>query len=137
RQAGQVHMWETERETEGAALERRIRERFDIKSEELGADDLRQMFPGITREAKRGVLVPGNGYTVSPQRLVSTLQQLFTEAGGRSISESVLKIIPAEGGSGYRLLTNTGFHQAKTVVLAAGAQSPKLLAPLKIKMPLE
>ena len=137
RQAGQVHVWETEAETEGAALERQIRERHDIKSEVLGADELRQMFPGITREARRGVLVPGNGYTVNPQRLVSTLQQLFGEAGGRSIGETVLKIIPAEERSGYRLLTNTGYHQARTVVIAAGAQSAKLLRPLKIKVPLE
>ena len=29
--------------------------------------------------------MPGNGYTVNPQRIVQTLHQLFLEAGGRLV----------------------------------------------------
>ena len=137
RMSGQVHVWETDQETEGAALERKLRERHGIASQVLGPDELRQMFPGIAREVRRGVLVPGNGYTVNPQRLVATLHALFTEAGGRTLSEQVLKIIPHDGGSGYQLLTNTGFHRATCVVVASGAYSGRLVEPLGIKVPLE
>jgi glycine/D-amino acid oxidase-like deaminating enzyme len=45
RPVGQVHVWEGEAETEGAALERKLRERHGITSEQLTSDDLRQMFP--------------------------------------------------------------------------------------------
>ena len=47
---GQVHVWESEAETPGAALERSLRERQGIRAEPLTADDLRQMFPGIAPE---------------------------------------------------------------------------------------
>jgi D-amino-acid dehydrogenase len=136
RPVGQVHVWETEAETKNAALERRLRERQDIESQNLNVDDLRQMFPGISPAVKRGVLIPGNGYTVSPQRLVHTLHELMIRAGGRLLAENVMKILPREGG-GYDLMTNVGFHHATQVVIAAGARAPHLLQPLGIKVPLE
>jgi D-amino-acid dehydrogenase len=109
RPAGQVHVWETDAETPGAALERQLRERQGIASQALTSDDLRQMFPGISMAVRRGVLVPGNGYTVSPQRIVQTLHRLFLEAGGRVVPENVMKVMPREDG-GYDLMTNVGFH---------------------------
>jgi D-amino-acid dehydrogenase len=136
RPAGQVHVWETDAETPGAALERRLRERQRIASQALTSDDLRQMFPGISTAVRRGVLVPGNGYTVSPQRIVQTLHRLFLEAGGRVVPENVMKIMPREGG-GYDLMTNVGFHTAQQIVVAAGAWSVRLLKPLGVSVPLE
>ena len=136
RPAGQVHVWETDAETPGAALERRLRERQGIASQALTSDDLRQMFPGISTAVRRGVLVPGNGYTVSPQRIVQTLHRLFLEAGGRVVPENVMKIMPREDG-GYDLMTNVGFHTAQQIVVAAGAWSVRLLKPLGVSVPLE
>ena len=137
RPAGQVHVWETDKETEGAALERRLRERQDIPTQTLGPDDLRQMFPGLSTAVKRGVLIPGNGYTVNPQRLIQTLQALFLEAGGVLLPESVMKIIPCEGHAGYDVMTNVGFHRTSRIVVAAGARAVRLLEPLGIRVPLE
>jgi glycine/D-amino acid oxidase-like deaminating enzyme len=136
RPVGQVHVWEADGESKGAALERTLRERQGIPSQTLGVDDLRQMFSGISPAVRRGVLVPGNGYTVSPQRIVQTLHRLFLEAGGRVVPESVMKILPREGG-GYDVMTNIGFHHTRQIVVAAGAYSPRLLAPLGIRVPLE
>jgi len=136
RPAGQVHVWETDAETPGAALERQLRERQGIASQALTFDDLRQMFPGISTAVRRGVLVPGNGYTVSPQRIVQTLHRLFLEAGGRVVPENVMKIMPREDG-GYDLMTNVGFHTAQQIVVAAGAWSIRLLEPLGVSVPLE
>lgn len=136
RPAGQVHVWETDAETPGAALERQLRDRQGIASQALTSDDLRQMFPGISTAVRRGMLVPGNGYTVSPQRIVQTLHRLFLEAGGRVVPENVMKIMPREGG-GYDLMTNVGFHAAQQIVVAAGAWSVRLLKPLGVSVPLE
>ena len=137
RPVGQVHVWEGETETEGAALERRLRARHEIPSETLSAEDLRQMFPGISPALRRGVLIPGNGYTVNPQRLVATLQALFATAGGRTLPERVMKIIPRAGDIGFDLMTNVGFHTVRQIVVAAGAWSARLLAPLGLRLPLE
>ncbi len=137
RPAGQAYLWETEEETPNAALERQIRERQGIPSEALGVDDIRQMFPGISLAVKRGVLIPGNGYTVNPQRLIQMLYKLFLEAGGTLLPENVMKIIPRGGGAGYDIMTNAGFHAASQIVVAAGARATRLLEPLGIRVPLE
>jgi glycine/D-amino acid oxidase-like deaminating enzyme len=135
RRAGQVQIWDGDAETPSARIEREVRDRHGIRAEMLGADELRQMYPGIARDVTRAVLVPGNGYTVNPARLVQALADLFREAGGEIIDEQVLKIIPGDGG--YMLLTNVANRAAAKVVVAGGAWSGRLLAPLGIKLPLE
>jgi D-amino-acid dehydrogenase len=136
RPIGQVHVWETETETPAALMERTLRERQGIRSDRLSADDLRQMFPGISPKVKRGMLIPGNGFTVNPQRLVQTLGELLVQAGGELINERVYKLIPREGG-GYTVMTNINWRPASQVVVAAGAWSRQLLDPLGVKIALE
>jgi D-amino-acid dehydrogenase len=136
RPLGQVHVWESEAETPSAALERSLRERQGIRVERLSQDDLRQMFPGISRKVVRGLLLPGNGFTVNPQRLVQTLGDLLREAGGTLINERASRIIPGEAGN-YTVMTNIGWRKAKRVVIAAGAWSNDLLRPLGVRIPLE
>jgi glycine/D-amino acid oxidase-like deaminating enzyme len=136
RPSGQVQVWEQEAESASAQLERRLRERHGIRAEPLTADDLRQMFPGIARDVTRGLLVPGNGYTVSPRRSVHTLGELFCQEGGVLINERAMKLIPrAEGG--WMVMTNVANRSSGQVVVAAGAWSRQLLDPLGIKVPLE
>jgi glycine/D-amino acid oxidase-like deaminating enzyme len=137
RTSGQVQLWDGASESRGAKIERDLRERHGIRAEVLGADDLRQMYPGIARDVTRGVLVPGNGYTINPARLVRSLGELFREAGGDIVAERALKIIPREGNAGYLLMTNIANRTAQKLVVAAGAWSGELLAPLGIKLPLE
>jgi D-amino-acid dehydrogenase len=136
RRSGQVQVWEGDAETPGAVVERAIQARHGIEAQVLTADDLRQMLPGISPEIKRGVLVPGNGFTVSPPRLVRTLGELFQEAGGTLIAERALKLIPRAGG-GFMVMTNIANRTARTVVVAGGAWSRDLLDPLGVKVKLE
>lgn len=136
RPIGQVQAWEGETDTSNTKLEQQIRERHGIHTEVLTADDLRQMFPGIARKVTRGLLVPGNGFTVSPQRSVGRLGELFTHEGGALINERAMKLVPNESG-GWMVMTNTANRSASHVVIAAGAWSLQLLRPLGIRLPLE
>ncbi len=136
RSVGQVQVWEGGSDTANAAVERQVRERHGIRVEQLNADDLRQMFPGIAREVTRGLLLPGNGFTVSPQRSVQTLGELFRQEGGVLINERAMKLIPREGG-GCMVMTNVANRSAEHVVVATGAWSRQLLDPLGIKVALE
>ncbi len=136
RQSGQVQVWEGDAESASAVVEGQVRERHGIRADELNADDLRQMFPGIAREVTRGLLVPGNGYTVSPARSVRTLGELFRQEGGTLINERAMKLIPQDGG-GWMVMTNIANRTAPHVVVAGGAWSRQLLDPLGIKVPLE
>ena len=134
RPVGQIRIWEGE--GAGSAIEAQICERHGIRAEQLGADELRQIYPEIAPDIKRGMLIPGNAYTVSPQRLVRTLGRLVVEAGGSIVAERTLKIIPREGG-GYRLMNNISNRFAQRVVVATGAWTRELLDPLGINVPLE
>jgi D-amino-acid dehydrogenase len=136
RPMGQVQVWEGDGETANSGVERQVRERHDIRSETLTADDLRQMFPGISRAVTRGLLVPGNGHTVSPQRSVCALGELFRQEGGTVINERAMKLIPREGG-GWMIMTNLANRSTDHVVVAMGAWSRQLLDPLGIKVALE
>jgi D-amino-acid dehydrogenase len=73
---------------------------------------------------------------VSPQRIVHSLADLFCEAGGMIVAERAMKLIPREG-RGYMVMTNLANRGADHVVVAAGAWSGRLLAPLGIRVPLE
>lgn len=136
RPIGQVQVWEGDADTANAQIERQVRERHGIRADVLTADDLRQMFPGIAREVTRGLLIPGNGFTVSPHRSVRTLGELFRIEGGEQIHERAMKLVPAEGG-GWMVMTNTANRSAQHVVIATGAWSGQLLEPLGIHVPLE
>lgn len=136
RPIGRVQVWEGDADTSNAQIERQVLERHGIRADILTADDLRQMFPGIAREVTRGLLMPGNGFTVSPQRTVRTLGELLRQEGGEQIHERAMKLVPAEGG-GWMVMTNTANRSASHLVVAAGAWSRQLLEPLGIKVPLE
>ncbi len=134
RPTGQVQVWDGPSTT--AEVEAGLRARHGIRAEALGADEIRQLFPGIARDITRGLLVPGNGHTVSPARAVFTLAQLVRSEGGRILPQTALKLIPREGG-GWTVLANTAMHEADAVVVAGGAWSGRLLAPLGMRLPLE
>jgi glycine/D-amino acid oxidase-like deaminating enzyme len=136
RPSGQVHVWEDDTESPSEVVEQQVRARHGIEAQALNQDDLRQMFPGIARDIKRGLLVPGNGYTVSPQRAVHSLAELFRAAGGEIIDERAMKLIPRDGG-GFMVMTNVANRSAPHVVVAAGAWSAQLLSPLGVRVPLE
>lgn len=134
RPVGQVRIWEGE--GAGAQVELDICRRHGIEHHELNRAAIRDLYPEIAPDISQGLLLPGNAYTVNPQRLVRTLARKLVEGGGQVLTERVVKIIPREGG-GYRLMNNVANHHARQIVIAAGAWSAELLAPLGVEIPLE
>ena len=135
RPVGQVRIWEGEGSE--STIELAIAQRHGIRVELLDADALRQIYPGIAPSISKGLLIPGNAYTVNPQRLVQTLGQLLVGAGGEIVAERAMKIIPKGGAAGFMIMTNLANRTAQKVVVATGAWTRELLDPLRIKVPLE
>lgn len=135
RTVGQVRIWEGE----GAEsqIEMAVAERHGIRAEALNADALRQIYPEISPSVSHGLLIPGNAFTVNPQRLVRTLGRLLVDAGGEIVAERALKVIPRGGADGFLIMTNIANRSVKRIVLATGAWSRELLDPLGIRVPLE
>lgn len=135
RQSGGVVIARGETPGKDELLANMIRDELGIGCETLGADRLRELFPGIAPFAKRGLLFPNNGYTLSPHRLVEALFTGFVGQGGALRHERVLKLIP--GLDGWQLLTTKANIVARTVVVCSGAWSKALLNPLGVRIPLE
>ncbi|MFI5020801.1 MAG: NAD(P)/FAD-dependent oxidoreductase [Alphaproteobacteria bacterium] len=136
RTSGQVHVWEGAAVSSAERISRELWARHGVVTETLGPHELNQLIPEISPAVSRAVLFPNNGHTVNPQRLLDTLAMLLREAGGRVRHERVMKILPQEG-AGFRVLTNNGDHRFAKVVVAGGAWSKRLLAPLGVRLPLE
>ncbi|MCO5090173.1 FAD-binding oxidoreductase [Bosea sp. (in: a-proteobacteria)] len=136
RQDGQVYLWERMKAPPARSLEDEVRARFGIESDALGSDRIRQYFPGISREVSHGLLIPGNGHTVNPRGLVGALTETFRREGdGALLHERALRIW--REGDRWTVMTNLGNHGGEAVVVAAGAWSGRLLAPLGVAIPLE
>ncbi len=136
RVAGAVQILEGESAGKAERVATVLWQRHGIMPESLGQDELRQLIPEISPRVKRALLFPKNGHTVNPYRLVQKLAELLREAGGVVRQEQVLKIMPVSADE-YRLITNTGDHRSGKIVVAGGAWSKRLLAPLGIALPLE
>jgi glycine/D-amino acid oxidase-like deaminating enzyme len=136
RRDGQVYIWEGLSERPPRGIEDDLRTRLGIEAEILGADQIRQYFPGISRSASHGLLIPGNGHTVDPGGLMRALAERFAAEGGDIVAERVLKIWPREG-HGWTVMTNLTKRYSDNLVVAAEAWSARLLEPLGIKIPLE
>lgn len=135
RQSGLVQVWSGTGISRAEEVARDLNRAAGVETQELGPDDLRQIFPGIAG-ATRGLLFPRNGHTVSPARVTAALADALRAEGGELRRERVLKLIPREGG-GWTLLTNLANHEAAAVVVAAGSWSARLVAPLGVPLPLE
>lgn len=133
-QTGQVRIWEP-----GDKLMTTVDDlyaRHGIETKRLNHGDLREIYPSISPNIGRGLLLPNSGYTLNPQRLLTTLSELFLKSGGSILAEQVQKIIPKQN-SGFLVLTNLTNRVAPKLVICAGAWSEQLLRPFGIKIPLE
>lgn len=134
RPVGQMRIWEGDAEV--AQIELDLCQRHGVKVEMLGRSELLSLYPGLAPGIHKGMLMPGNGYTVSPVRLMRTLSDLLHQAGAEFVAERALKIIP-DGARGYRVMTNLAHRSARRLVIASGAWARELLDPLGIRVPLE
>jgi D-amino-acid dehydrogenase len=135
RQTGTVQLLKAGPDGRSEAVCQLMRERHGIQTEALAEDDLKQLFPGMAAEHRRGILFPRNGYTLSPRRLTAALAETFVREGGEIRRERVTKLLPDR--DRWTLITNIANHGAETVVVAGGIWSKDLLRPLGLNLPLE
>ena len=98
----------------------------------LGAGELREMEPDLAPQYVKGIAIGAQGRTTNPGRLVRALGELVLDGGGRYRRADVRALSPREGG-GMILHTDDGDIDAPRLVVAAGAFSARLLAPLGVR----
>jgi D-amino-acid dehydrogenase len=136
RRSGQVYLWEGEGSFP-TPIEDELRERHGVAVQPLSRDEVLGLYRGINPAIGRAFVIPGNGHTTNPGRLCQALLQCFLDAGGQVAHERVQRLWRQPEGR-WRLMTTSGQPRtAARVVVAAGAWSHQLLAPLGIHVPLE
>jgi D-amino-acid dehydrogenase len=136
RPTGQIYLWRRRPTGPLQDLVQSLRQANGHKTEELNAEELRQIVPELSRDITAGLLFPNNGHTRNPHRLVQTLVGNFVAAGGRLLRDNVTGIgFGPEGPN--RLLTRIGELPFDTLVIAAGAYSAPFTREVGVTVPLE
>jgi D-amino-acid dehydrogenase len=136
KQTGTVAVSRHDGGTTSDTLSNALRAEAGIKSEPLGADELRQLVPGLAPDFKSGLFFPGAAQSINSFRLVQVLAETLVRNGGTIRRGTVTGFDLAMEGPRV-LRTDGGDIQVERLVIAAGAYSNRLAAQLGTTVPLE
>ena len=118
-----------------AALEPVRRFGFEI-SQIMSGDELRALEPSLSETVSGGYWLP-HERSVRPDTLVRGLVDYLREQGVEVRRETPVSGIETDSGKVTAVFTTGGRIPAETVVVAAGAWTPRLLKPLRVSLPIE
>ncbi len=137
RETGQLYLYRDRAQHAKDAGTWALRQQHGMRLELLeGLDAIRALEPDIRGDYRLGVFIPEQGSCVNPKRHAEVVAQGIRRMGGQVLRQPVLALL-TEGSRVVGIRTAEGEMRADQVVLAAGAFSARLLAPIGIKVPLE
>ena len=114
----------------------RLREERGVPLQLAGPDELADIEPALSDNFKAAVLLNGQARARDPGGVGKALAHKAEQMGANFNRCSVNHIQPGTDG-GWIIHTDNGEINAEKLVIAAGAWSARLLAPLGFKLPLE
>ncbi|MCP5371766.1 MAG: FAD-dependent oxidoreductase [Hyphomicrobiales bacterium] len=116
----------------------RLRAERGVPLRRVDAGELHEIEPDLSPDYTAGILVERQARAVDPGGLGKVLAEKAASLGAEFLRARARRLIPREGG-GCAVETDgaAGTVEADIVVLAAGAWSARLLAPLGVTVPLE
>ncbi len=99
-----------------------LRRENGVRLEYLDRDELRDFDPVLSPRFVRGVLIPENGHTTNPSKLVKSLVEHALRNGATLIAASATGVA-LDGATVRAVQTDRGDVPAESVVIAAGAHS--------------
>ena len=136
RASGTLKLYRDRASIKSDDLEHELLREHGIDFDILGADELHQLEPGVSREFVAAEFFPAMGHIAQSVLLTEAYARAFESLGGRFVRESVRRFeVGAEGP--YRLITDLGMHAVDHLVIAAGAWSRKLVRQLGTDVPLD
>lgn len=130
------YIYRTAHERGGDARILSLKAANGFRFEMLDEPGLRAALPMVGDAHSAGVRFPDHGYITDPGAYVKALAGTFASEGGRVLRASAEAIL-TDGGRTTGVATSVGPVEAATVVVACGAWSASLLAPLGLGVPLE
>jgi D-amino-acid dehydrogenase len=113
-----------------------LRRAYGARLEVLDRAGILALEPAIGPAYQLGLFLPDHAHCASPHRYALAVAAAFREAGGEIRRDRIRALTVVDGrvtGAGGEAAT----HLADQVVVAAGAWSARLLAPLGYRIPLE
>ena len=135
RRSGCLYVYDNEGDAQKAKFAADVRRENGTVLTPIGADELRQMEPTLSRRFQYALHAPDNGSTLDPHALTNGLVQNVIEGGGHFIKSDVRRIVPHE--SDIEVITDTESFRFAHVIVAAGAWSNTLAKQLGDGVPLE
>lgn len=137
RETGQLYLYRDRAQFAKDAGGWTLRQRHGMRIEFLdGKDAIRALEPDMLGDYALGLFIPDQGSSVNPRHQAEVVARGVARLGG-AIRQEAVRALVTEGGRVTGAMTATGAVSADQVVLAAGAWSARLLAPLGIRVPLE
>jgi D-amino-acid dehydrogenase len=136
REQGQMYLYRDEAQMAKDAAGLELRRRHGLRMEVLDRAGLAALEPDVAPAYTRAVFLPDHGSCVNPARFADVVAKGVRRMGGE-IRAAEVRAIRMDGRRAAGVRTDAGDIPAAQVVLAAGAWSARLLAPLGIKVPLE
>ena len=137
RETGQLYLYRDRAQYQKDAGSWALRQQHGMRLEFLeGLDAIRALEPDVRGDYQLGVFIPDQGSCINPRRHAEVVAGGVRRMGGQVLRQEVLGLL-AEDHRIAGVRTREGEVRADAVVLAAGAFSAQLLAPLGIKVPLE
>ncbi|MES0056641.1 MULTISPECIES: FAD-dependent oxidoreductase [unclassified Mesorhizobium] len=135
REQGYLYVYESATPSRSELVAEDLRRELGIPYRMFGANELRELEPSLSRRFHRATLLPGNGHTVNPKRLVDTLFDKFTAAGGAFWQAEATGFETADGQ--VRVLrTRDRALPLHRLVLCAGVWSRDFARQLGVHVPL-
>lgn len=129
---GQLHLYSSAAALAHDDFAWRLRDAFGVGGERLDREALLARQPGLSTAYPIGVYLPDAAAISDPHGLCLRLAEVLRKAGAQFVIAPVQALIP--DGS---LQADGQTWPARACVLAAGAWSMRLLAPLGVRIPLE
>ncbi len=134
--AGKLYLYQSASEQDANAAGLVLQRQHGIAYDELDADAVRQLMPGVGGPVHGGTFYPGVCHCLDPLKMVQAYAELFVRQGGKLLQEEVRDFeIGADGPR--RVITDGGSHDVSTVVIAAGAWSTAMVRRFGARVPVE
>jgi len=114
----------------------RMRQERDVPLQVVTAGELHEIEPALSTDYTSAVLIKGQARALDPGAVGKALAEKAFSMGATFRQSAVNRITPAPD-DGWTLQTADGDITTDKLVVAAGAWSARLLAPLGISVPLE
>lgn len=131
-----VHVFRNSVDADFKKLAWTLREERGVPLELAEADEIREIEPALSPDFKAAVLMKGQARATDPRGVGKALAEKAKRMGAVFKRVGVHRIQPNPK-EGWTIHTDDGELEAETLVIAAGAWSARLLAPLGYSLPLE